>query len=83
MADPSEPEQPLLSRVVRHILQSMGAKKYEPRVVEQLIEFHHSFTSQVLEDAREYAKHADRAVCGDIVPRQFVVLTLFAHRSLK
>ena len=34
-------EEPIISKVMRHILQSMGAKKHEPRIIEQLIEFQH------------------------------------------
>lgn len=38
----------------------MGVKEYEPRVVNQLLEFMHTYVSEVLTDSKDYAQHAGR-----------------------
>lgn len=37
------------------ILKSMGVEEYEPRVINQLLEFYHRYVTEVLQDAQAYA----------------------------
>ncbi|CAH0520588.1 unnamed protein product [Peronospora belbahrii] len=52
--------QPLDVMCMKQILQSMGADKYEPRVVAQLQEFVHRYATEILVDAQEYSMYADK-----------------------
>merc|ERR1712232_807033 len=40
--------------------ESMGVKRYEPRVSTQLLEFTHRLVTEVLTDAQQYSKHAEK-----------------------
>jgi len=42
------------------LLNSMGVKEWEPRVVPQLLEFMHRYVSEVLTDSQDYSTHAGR-----------------------
>lgn len=57
----SQPNIPRDAKVVALILKSMGVEHYEPRVVNQLLEFIHRYTTEVLEDAQLYASHAEKS----------------------
>ncbi|OQS02574.1 hypothetical protein THRCLA_21382 [Thraustotheca clavata] len=46
--------------VIKNILESMGVVKYEPRVISQLLEFVHRYTTNVLVDAQEYSHYASK-----------------------
>ncbi|CAK4666295.1 hypothetical protein LEN26_015108 [Aphanomyces euteiches] len=46
--------------VLKAILDSMGVEKYEPRVIPQLLEFVHRYTTDVLVDAQEYSTYANK-----------------------
>lgn len=52
------------AQVVRNILDSSKIKDYDPRVVDQLLSFMHSYTSQVLQDAQEISKQIHGNVSG-------------------
>ncbi|KAG2224164.1 hypothetical protein INT45_000179 [Circinella minor] len=52
--------QPRDARIVSLILQSLGVENYDPRVVPQLLEFAHRYTTDVLQDALIYAEHANK-----------------------
>ncbi|CAI5746101.1 unnamed protein product [Peronospora destructor] len=52
--------QPLDVMSIQQLLQSMGADKYEPRVVAQLQEFMHRYVTEILVDAQEYSMYADK-----------------------
>jgi transcription initiation factor TFIID subunit 9B len=45
---------------IADILKSIGIEKYEPKVVNQLLEFMHRYVSETLIDAQDYALHAHR-----------------------
>jgi len=51
-------ETPRDAQVIALLLNSMGVKEWEPRVVPQLLEFMHRYVSEVLLDAQDYATHA-------------------------
>eukprot|EP00124_Ichthyophonus_hoferi_P003428 Ihof_evm4s296 gene=Ihof_evmTU4s296 len=51
---------PSQALVIRSILSSMGVDDYEPRVVNQLLEFAHRYVADVLEDAVVYSDHAGK-----------------------
>ncbi|ETV71180.1 hypothetical protein, variant [Aphanomyces astaci] len=55
--DTQEPED---VAVLKWILGSMGVDKYEPRVIPQLLEFVHRYTSEILVDAQEYSTFANK-----------------------
>ncbi|ETW01798.1 hypothetical protein H310_06376 [Aphanomyces invadans] len=55
--DKQEPED---VAVLKWILSSMGVDKYEPRVIPQLLEFVHRYTSEILVDAQEYSTYANK-----------------------
>ena len=42
------------------LLESMGVERYEPRVVNQLLEFAHKYCTDILNDGHSYAQHAGR-----------------------
>ncbi|TDH73339.1 uncharacterized protein CCR75_007908 [Bremia lactucae] len=52
--------QPLDVINIKKLLASMGADKYEPRVVAQLQEFVHRYATEILVDAQEYSMYADK-----------------------
>ncbi|KAI8378989.1 transcription initiation factor IID, 31kD subunit-domain-containing protein [Blakeslea trispora] len=55
-----QPAQPRDARIVSLILQSLGVEEYDPKVVHQLLEFAHRYTSDVFQDALIYAEHANK-----------------------
>ncbi|KAI8085238.1 transcription initiation factor IID, 31kD subunit-domain-containing protein [Thamnidium elegans] len=54
------PPQPRDARIVSLILQSLGVEDYDPKVVHQLLEFAHRYTSDVFQDSLIYAEHANK-----------------------
>ncbi|RIA97031.1 transcription initiation factor IID, 31kD subunit-domain-containing protein [Glomus cerebriforme] len=54
----SKDQVPRDSRVIQLILQAAGIKDYEPKVVQQLLEFAHRYTIDVIQDASAYSEHA-------------------------
>jgi len=50
------------AQVIALLLNSMGLKEWEPRVVHQLLEFMHRYVSEILTDAQDYANHAGRNI---------------------
>lgn len=46
------------AQVIASILKDMGVTDYEPRVVNQLLEFVYRYITDVLDDAKLYASHA-------------------------
>jgi hypothetical protein len=52
------------AQIVRNILDSAKIKDYDPRVVDQLLSFMHSYTSQVLQDAQEISKQIHASAPG-------------------
>ncbi|CEG70512.1 Putative Transcription initiation factor TFIID subunit 9B [Rhizopus microsporus] len=55
-----QPAQPRDARLISLILQSLGVEDYDPKVVHQLLEFAHRYTTDVLQDALVYAEHANK-----------------------
>ncbi|KAI8092272.1 transcription initiation factor IID, 31kD subunit-domain-containing protein [Gilbertella persicaria] len=55
-----QPVQPRDARIVSLILQSLGVEDYDPKVVHQLLEFAHRYTSDVFQDSLVYAEHANK-----------------------
>lgn len=53
--------QPRDARLVKTILQSMGVEHYEPRVVNQFLDFSYRYVVDVLEDAQVYSEHASKS----------------------
>uniref|UniRef100_A0A6B2LQ22 Bromodomain associated domain-containing protein n=1 Tax=Arcella intermedia TaxID=1963864 RepID=A0A6B2LQ22_9EUKA len=49
------------AQIMGLLLNSMGVKCWEPRVVPQLLEFLHCYVSEVLLDGQDYAFHAGRS----------------------
>ncbi|KUF89477.1 hypothetical protein AM588_10005047 [Phytophthora nicotianae] len=52
--------QPLDVISMQQLLESMGADKFEPRVVAQLQEFVHRYVTEILVDTQEYSMYADK-----------------------
>ncbi|KAL4169214.1 hypothetical protein KRP22_010137 [Phytophthora ramorum] len=52
--------QPLDVLSMQQLLESMGADKFEPRVVAQLQEFVHRYVTEILADAQEYSMYANK-----------------------
>jgi len=42
------------------LLTTMGIKQWEPRVINQLLEFMHRYVSEILTDSNKYSKHSGR-----------------------
>ncbi|XP_049634446.1 transcription initiation factor TFIID subunit 9-like [Suncus etruscus] len=49
------------AEVVAQILKDMGVTDYEPRVINQLLEFAFRYVTTILEDAKVYSGHAKKA----------------------
>ncbi|KAI9253581.1 transcription initiation factor IID, 31kD subunit-domain-containing protein [Sporodiniella umbellata] len=56
-----QPPQPRDARLISLILQSLGVEDYDPKVVHQLLEFAHRYTTDVLQDSLVYAEHANKS----------------------
>ncbi|KAI8083152.1 transcription initiation factor IID, 31kD subunit-domain-containing protein [Halteromyces radiatus] len=52
--------QPEDATIVSLVLQSLGVHDYDPKVVQQLLEFAHRYTTDVFQDALVYAEHANK-----------------------
>ena len=48
------------AKTIVNILKSMGITKYEPRVVDQLMEFMYRYTTDVLIESKSYQKYAKK-----------------------
>jgi len=48
------------AKVVALILKSMGVEDYEPRVLNQFLEFLHRYTTDVLQDAQVFCEHSNK-----------------------
>ncbi|XP_028402693.1 transcription initiation factor TFIID subunit 9B-like [Dendronephthya gigantea] len=48
------------ARAMKAILKEMGVEDYEPRVINQMLEFTYRYVTDVLEDARVYCNHANK-----------------------
>ncbi|KAK4005226.1 transcription initiation factor TFIID subunit 9 [Daphnia magna] len=48
------------AQVIQAILKDMGIIEYEPRVINQLLEFIYRYVTTVLDDAKAYANHAKK-----------------------
>ncbi|CAG8724861.1 3195_t:CDS:2 [Dentiscutata erythropus] len=66
-AQPSNNAQPLQrdqvprdSKVMELIIRSAGVSDFEPKVVQQLLEFTHRYTIDVIQDAAAYAEHTGK-----------------------
>eukprot|EP00029_Vermamoeba_vermiformis_P011393 TRINITY_DN6255_c0_g1_i1.p1 TRINITY_DN6255_c0_g1~~TRINITY_DN6255_c0_g1_i1.p1 ORF type:complete len:171 (+),score=60.67 TRINITY_DN6255_c0_g1_i1:681-1193(+) len=57
----NDEEVPMDAKIVALLLKSMGVEDYEPRVVNQLLEFMNKYISDILQDAQLYSEHAGRA----------------------
>eukprot|EP01095_Lingulamoeba_sp_RSL-Kostka_P010469 TRINITY_DN376_c0_g1_i1.p1 TRINITY_DN376_c0_g1~~TRINITY_DN376_c0_g1_i1.p1 ORF type:complete len:146 (+),score=35.49 TRINITY_DN376_c0_g1_i1:213-650(+) len=49
------------AKTIALILKSMGIEEYEPRVINQLLDFMHKYTKDIFEDSVLYAEHANRS----------------------
>ncbi|GBG65720.1 hypothetical protein CBR_g52315 [Chara braunii] len=64
MGDPAADKSEYLprdARVVKNVLKAMGVEEYEPRVLNQFLEFMHRYITDVLTDARVYSEHASKS----------------------
>ncbi|XP_022087968.1 transcription initiation factor TFIID subunit 9-like [Acanthaster planci] len=60
MAAPQVKAVPKDAEVMVAILKDMGITEYEPRLVNQMLEFTYRYVTDVLEDAQAYSSHAGR-----------------------
>ncbi|GCC36482.1 transcription initiation factor TFIID subunit 9 [Chiloscyllium plagiosum] len=49
------------AQVMAQILKDMGVSEYEPRVINQMLEFTYRYVTTILEDAKIYSSHAKKA----------------------
>lgn len=57
----SDVQEPHTVVVMQQLLESMGLERYEPRVVNQMVDFMYRYITDVLLDAETYAEHAGKA----------------------
>eukprot|EP01112_Ceratiomyxa_fruticulosa_P011966 TRINITY_DN3297_c0_g1_i1.p1 TRINITY_DN3297_c0_g1~~TRINITY_DN3297_c0_g1_i1.p1 ORF type:complete len:222 (+),score=73.39 TRINITY_DN3297_c0_g1_i1:266-931(+) len=57
------PDVPRDAKIMAMVLKAMGVDEYEPKVVNQLLEFMYRYVYEVFQDAQLYADHAGK---GDI-----------------
>lgn len=55
-------ESPKDAKLVQTILKSMGVQHFEPRVVQQFLDFWYRYLVEVLQDAQLYSDHAGKSV---------------------
>ncbi|XP_038049907.1 transcription initiation factor TFIID subunit 9-like [Patiria miniata] len=60
MAIPPAKAVPKDAEIMAAILKDMGVTEYEPRLVNQMLEFTYRYVTDVLEDAQAYSNHAGR-----------------------
>ncbi|KAF9586296.1 Transcription initiation factor TFIID subunit 9 [Lunasporangiospora selenospora] len=60
----AQPPQPRDSKVISLILQSLSVEDAEQKVIHQLLEFAHRYTTDVFQDALIYSEHAGRMEVG-------------------
>ncbi|KAJ1976242.1 Transcription initiation factor TFIID subunit 9 [Dimargaris verticillata] len=58
--DPVE-ELPKEAKIMALILQAQGVEDCDPKVVNQLLDFAHRYTTEVFQDALLYSEHAGKA----------------------
>lgn len=56
----AESQQPSDITKVQQLLSSMGVEEFEPRVVNQLLDFMYKYVTEVLLDAEVYSEHAGK-----------------------
>ncbi|XP_069468992.1 transcription initiation factor TFIID subunit 9B isoform X3 [Ambystoma mexicanum] len=49
------------AQVMAQILKDMGINEYEPRVINQMLEFAYRYVTTILEDAKIYSSHAKKS----------------------
>uniref|UniRef100_A0ACB8EWX0 Transcription initiation factor TFIID subunit 9 n=1 Tax=Sphaerodactylus townsendi TaxID=933632 RepID=A0ACB8EWX0_9SAUR len=49
------------AQVMAQILKDMGIAEYEPRVINQMLEFAYRYVTTILEDAKIYSSHAKKS----------------------
>nr|XP_057942126.1 transcription initiation factor TFIID subunit 9 isoform X2 [Doryrhamphus excisus] len=49
------------AQVMMQILKDMGVSEYEPRVINQMLEFTYRYVTTIIEDAKIYATHAKKS----------------------
>uniref|UniRef100_A0A3Q3C102 TAF9 RNA polymerase II, TATA box binding protein (TBP)-associated factor n=1 Tax=Haplochromis burtoni TaxID=8153 RepID=A0A3Q3C102_HAPBU len=49
------------AQVMIQILKDMGITEYEPRVINQMLEFTYRYVTTIIEDAKTYASHANKS----------------------
>ncbi|KAM9781827.1 transcription initiation factor TFIID subunit 9 [Syngnathus typhle] len=49
------------AQVMMQILKDMGVTEYEPRVINQMLEFTYRYVTSIIEDAKIYATHAKKS----------------------
>ncbi|NWT03981.1 TAF9 factor, partial [Mionectes macconnelli] len=52
---------PCAPQVMAQILKDMGITEYEPRVINQMLEFAYRYVTTILEDAKIYSSHAKKS----------------------
>ncbi|XP_054262746.1 transcription initiation factor TFIID subunit 9 [Macrosteles quadrilineatus] len=60
MTSAQQKQLPKDAQVITSILKEAGITEYEPRVINQLLEFTYRYVAGVLEDAKVYANHAKK-----------------------
>ncbi|KAG7249120.1 hypothetical protein CRUP_018787 [Coryphaenoides rupestris] len=50
------------AQVMIQILKDMGITEYEPRVINQMLEFTYRYVTTIIEDAKIYATHAKKSI---------------------
>ncbi|KAL7291268.1 hypothetical protein TKK_0014875 [Trichogramma kaykai] len=50
------------AQVIASIMQDMGINDYEPKVINQLLEFTYRYVSSILDDSKVYANHSKKKV---------------------
>mmetsp|Transcript_39731 Transcript_39731/g.55164 ORF Transcript_39731/g.55164 Transcript_39731/m.55164 type:complete len:186 (-) Transcript_39731:8-565(-) len=62
-AQKSEKSQvPIDAQIIEEMLRSMGITSWEPRVVNQIMELMHRYTSEVLREAQVYSEYSSKSV---------------------
>jgi transcription initiation factor TFIID subunit 9B len=58
------------AKIVALILKSMGVEEYQPRVLNQFLEFMYRYVSEILQDASIYAEHSGRTGSANSVSNE-------------
>ncbi|WAR28530.1 TAF9-like protein, partial [Mya arenaria] len=80
MAAPTK-SSPKDAQVMAAILKDMGVTEYEPRLINQMLEFTYRYVTDVLDDAKVYSGHANKKAVDTEDVQLALLLEIARHKN--